>query len=72
VSETGWTWWEDTKCGAEVRQETVTILKASTKPKDNLSEAERRDLWALWTNADLTVLSDDKGNAAVVLNTKDY
>jgi hypothetical protein len=56
----------------EARQETVRILKASNKPKDNLSRAERRDLRALLTNADLTVLPADKGNASVVLNTSDY
>jgi hypothetical protein len=56
----------------EVRQETLRIVKSSTKPKDNLSVAERRPLPALRTNADLTVLPADKSNAAVVLNTKDH
>jgi hypothetical protein len=56
----------------EVRQETVRILKASRKPKDNLSGAERRALRTLRTNADLTILPADKGNAIVVLNTSDY
>jgi hypothetical protein len=56
----------------EVRQETARILKAFRKPNDNLSGAERRALLTLRTNADLTVLPVDKGNAAVVLNTSDY
>jgi hypothetical protein len=55
----------------EVRQETVWVLKAATKPKDNLSETERRPLRTLRTNADLTVLPNDKGKSAVVLNTRD-
>jgi hypothetical protein len=59
------------EAAAEVRQETVRILKASTKPKDNLSEAERRALRTLRTNADLTDLRTDKGNTAVVLKTSD-
>jgi hypothetical protein len=54
----------------EVRQETVRILKASKKPRDNLSGAERRALRTLRTNADLMVLPADKGN--VVFNTSDY
>jgi hypothetical protein len=53
----------------EVRQETVRILMASGKPKDNLSGADRRGLRTLRTNADLPA---DKGNAAVFLNTSDY
>jgi hypothetical protein len=55
-----------------VRQESFRILKASRKPKDNLSRAERRALRTLRTNADLTVLPADKDNASVVLNTSDY
>jgi hypothetical protein len=56
----------------EVRQETVHILKASGKPSDNLPGAERRVLRSLRTNADLKFLRADKGNATVVLDTKDY
>jgi hypothetical protein len=47
-------------------------LKVSNKPRDNLSGAERRDLWSLRTNADLTVIHADKGNGKVVLDTMDY
>jgi hypothetical protein len=60
------------KAAEEVRQETVRILKASRKPEDNLSGAERRTLRTQRTNADLTALPADKGKAAVVLNTSDY
>jgi hypothetical protein len=56
----------------EVQQETIRILKASRKPKDSLSRAERKAVRALRTNADLTVLPADKGNAAIVLNIRDY
>jgi hypothetical protein len=55
----------------EIRQETVRILKGSRKPKDNLTSAERRALRALKTNAALTVLPADKGNAVVVLGTSE-
>lgn len=53
----------------EVQQETIRILKASSKPKDNLSVAERRAVWALRTNSDPTVLPGNKGNMMVVLST---
>jgi hypothetical protein len=56
----------------EVRQETVRILKAYSRPRDGLSGAERRAVRSLRTNADLTLLHADKSNATVVLNTKDY
>jgi hypothetical protein len=57
----------------EGQQETVRILKASTKPKDNMSGAERRRLRALRTNADVTVLPANKGNTVVVVvNTGEY
>jgi hypothetical protein len=56
----------------EVRQEAVRILKASSRPRDNLCGAERWALRSLRTNADVTVLHADKGNATAVLNTKDY
>jgi hypothetical protein len=49
------------------RQET-----ACRELKENLFGAEKKALGALWTNAYLTVLRADKGNAAVVLNTSDY
>jgi hypothetical protein len=56
----------------EVRQETLRSLKASNRPRDNLSGAERRALRSLRTNADLTVIYADKGNTTVVLVTTDY
>jgi hypothetical protein len=56
----------------EIRQETVRILKGSRQPKHNLSGAERRALRSLKANDLLTVLSADKGNAAVVMGTSDY
>jgi hypothetical protein len=55
----------------EVRQETVSILKASSRPRDNLSGAETRALRPLRTNADFAVIHADKGNATMVLNTTD-
>lgn len=55
-----------------VQQETVRIMKASRNPTVNLSGAERRAVWATWTNADIKVLPASKGNAAVVHNASDY
>jgi hypothetical protein len=56
----------------EAWQETVRILKASSRDRDNLSGTERRAERSLRTNTDLTVPHADKGNATVDLNTKDY
>jgi hypothetical protein len=56
----------------EVRHETIRILEASRKSKDNMSGAESRPVRALRTNVDLTVFPPDKGNATVVLNTREY
>jgi hypothetical protein len=60
------------KTAEEVQQETVRNLKASRKPKDNLTVAERRVLRAFRTNEELTVLSADKSNATMLLETADY
>jgi hypothetical protein len=48
-----------------------TLLKASSKPKDNLFRVERRAPQALGTNADLTAHPAVKGNARVIVNTSD-
>jgi hypothetical protein len=56
----------------EIRQETVRILKASGRSTDNLPELRGGLYGPLHTIADLTVLLADKGNATVILNTKDY
>jgi hypothetical protein len=50
----------------EARQETVRILRVSSTPRDNLTDAERKALRALRRNTDLTILPADKGNATVV------
>jgi hypothetical protein len=47
-------------------------LKASSRPRDNLSRTQSRALWSLRTNADLTVLHADKGNVTVALNITDF
>jgi hypothetical protein len=56
----------------DVRQETVRIIRDCSRPKDNLTGAERKALRALRKNTDLTILPADKGNATVVLNTVEY
>jgi hypothetical protein len=71
---------EDILCGMEkvttvlpvetaekVQQETVSILKGSCKPKDNLTSAERMALQTLKANEALTILPTDTGNVTVVL-----
>jgi hypothetical protein len=55
----------------EARQDTLRILKALSRPSDNLSGAERKALRSLRTNADLTVLHAHKV-IATVFNTTDY
>jgi hypothetical protein len=56
----------------ETRQETVRILKNSSRRRDNLSKTETAALNNLRNNTELTILPADKGNTMVVLNTTDY
>jgi hypothetical protein len=56
----------------EARQETVSIKKSSSKPRDNLTRAGREALRTLKKNTNLTIIQADKGNATVVLKTVDY
>jgi hypothetical protein len=56
----------------EARQETVRIIKHSSRPRDNLRKTERAALKSLKNNTNLTILPADKGKATVVLNTIDY
>jgi hypothetical protein len=55
-----------------VRQETVRILETSSKQMNNLSGADGRTLQTLRTNADLKILSADKGNSFRLLEGKKY
>ena len=56
----------------EARQETMRIIKNSSRPRDNLTRTERAALKSLKLNTNLTILPADKGNAMVILNTTDY
>ena len=56
----------------EARQETVRIIKSSSKLGDKLTKAEREALRSLEKNTNLTILLADKSNATVILNTVDY
>jgi hypothetical protein len=56
----------------EARQETVRIIKSSSRPRSNITMAESKALRTLKNNTDLTILPADKGNATVILNTSDY
>jgi hypothetical protein len=56
----------------EARHESVRIIKTSTRTKNNLTKNERTALKTLKDNTELTILSADKGNATVILNTVDY
>jgi hypothetical protein len=58
--------------GFSIRQETVTILKGSRKPKDNLTVKDRMALQALKANETLKVLPADKGNMTAVLDIAYY
>ena len=48
----------------KARQETVRIIRSSSRPTDNLTRAEKEAL--------RTILPADKGNATVILNTVYY
>jgi hypothetical protein len=56
----------------ETRQETVRIIKSSSRPTDNLTRAQSEALRTLQKNTDLTILQADKGYATAILNTVDY
>jgi hypothetical protein len=44
----------------ETRQETVRIIKSSSRPRENITRAEREALRTLKNNTDLTILPADK------------
>jgi hypothetical protein len=44
----------------EARQETVRIIKSSSRPRDNITRSEREALRTLKNNTDLTILPADK------------
>lgn len=56
----------------EATQKVVRIIKDSSRQRDNLTNAERKALRALWTTTDNTILPADKGNSPMALNSVDY
>jgi hypothetical protein len=56
----------------EARQETARIITSSSRPRENLTRAEREAQRTLKNKMDLTILPADKSNATVILNTVDY
>jgi predicted RNA-binding protein Jag len=50
----------------------MKIINNSSRPRDNLTRAEREALNTLKKITDLTILPADKDNATVILNTADY
>jgi hypothetical protein len=48
------------------------IIKQSKPQNTNTSKAEREALCTLRENKDMLILPADKGNATVVMNSKDY
>jgi hypothetical protein len=56
----------------EDRQETVRIIKSSSRPGNNITRAEREALRTLKNDTDFTILPADRGNSRVILNTADY
>jgi hypothetical protein len=61
-----------TETAEELWQETSRILRQSKPQNKNTSKVEREALLALRVDREITVLSADKGNAAVILLSKDY
>ncbi|GJQ83711.1 hypothetical protein Trydic_g20590 [Trypoxylus dichotomus] len=55
-----------------VRQEVCTILRNTHPPKKNLNIEKLKILIELKRNENIVILPTDKGNATVVLNTRDY
>ena len=55
----------------EIRSETCRILRKVKKLKSNITVTERKELKRLKDNKDILILSADKGNATVVMDTKD-
>jgi hypothetical protein len=56
----------------EASQETVRIIKSSSRLRDKLMKAEREAPRTLKKNTDLTILPADKCNATMILSTVDY
>lgn len=56
----------------EIRQEVATILRKAKPPESNLTTEERLALKELKQDESILVLTADKGNATVVLDTEDY
>jgi hypothetical protein len=56
----------------EIQQETSRIPRQSKPQKKNTTKAEREALRTLWEDREITVLPADKGNATVILWSKDY
>ena len=56
----------------QLRQDTTRILQLAKVPAKNISKEEIIALKELRNNENLTILSADKGNATVVLDTSDY
>jgi hypothetical protein len=48
------------------------IIKSSSRPRDNITIAEREAVRTLKNNTDLIILLADKGNATIIPNTVDY
>jgi hypothetical protein len=55
----------------EARQETMRIIKSSSRSRNNITRAEREALRTLKNETDLTILPAHKGIATVILNTAD-
>ena len=56
----------------EIRSETCRILRKAKPLKSNITRNERQELKKLKENKEVIVISADKGNATVVMNTDEY
>jgi hypothetical protein len=54
----------------EAIQQSVIIMKVSSRPRNNITRAEREALRTLKNDSDLNILTADKGNATVILNVE--
>ncbi|KAL3269429.1 hypothetical protein HHI36_008499 [Cryptolaemus montrouzieri] len=55
-----------------IKHLTAQILRSHKLPTTNISREEKQAFKRLRSNREITILPADKGNATVIMNTKDY
>ena len=63
---------KDVQKAEHARAAIASILRTAKPPVQNTSSEERRALRDLTRNEEITILSADKGNATVIMDTTEY